>query len=78
MSAVTVACGIVTVKSVATAFGLPTLTKVMLTRDGNGTWGGRVLQVSAFNGTTRVDKDGSFLQSVLGLGTNWFNLTPTV
>jgi hypothetical protein len=33
--------------------------------------------VSAFNGTTRVDEDGYFLQSAFGLGTTWLQITPT-
>lgn len=67
----------VTVKSLAARFGLTKLTKLVLVRDGNGTWGGRVLTVSAFNGTKRVDKDGSFLQGAFGLGTTWLQITPT-
>lgn len=68
----------ITVASLAKAFGLPKLTKLVITRDGHGTWGGRVLTVSAYNGTTHVDKDGAFLQGALGLGTTWIQLTPTV
>jgi SpoIID/LytB domain protein len=66
----------ITVASLAKAFGLPKLTKLVITRDGHGTWGGRVLTVSGYNGTTHVDKDGAFLQSALGLGTTWIQLTP--
>ena len=67
----------VTVASLASAFGLPKLTKLVITRDGHGTWGGRVLGVAGYNGTTHVDKDGFFLQNALGLGTTWIQLTPT-
>ncbi|HJQ43422.1 MAG TPA: SpoIID/LytB domain-containing protein [Jatrophihabitantaceae bacterium] len=67
----------ITVASLAASFGLPKLTKLVITRDGNGTWGGRVLTVTGFNGTTAVKMDGSSLQSALGLGTTWVQLTPS-
>jgi SpoIID/LytB domain protein len=67
----------ITVASLATRFGLPKITKLTLTRDGHGTWGGRVLTVAATDGTTTVTKDGFFLQDALGLGTTWIQLVPT-
>jgi SpoIID/LytB domain protein len=67
----------VSVSGVAKSFGLAKLTKLVLVRDGNGTWGGRVLTVSAYNGTTHVDRFGSDLAGYLGLGTTWFQLAPT-
>ena len=43
------------------------------TRDGNGDWGGRVVDM-AFVGTTgtRVDVDGDTVRSALGLPSSWF------
>jgi SpoIID/LytB domain protein len=67
----------VSTKSLASEFGLTKLTKLVLVRDGNGTWNGRVLEVSAFNGTKRVDEDGFFLQGAFGLGTTWLQIKPT-
>jgi SpoIID/LytB domain protein len=66
----------ITVASLASAFGLAKITSLTISRDGHGTFGGRVLSVVAHNGTTAKTQDGSFLQGALGLGTTWIQLTP--
>jgi stage II sporulation protein D len=71
----------VTVHSIATRFGLASLTKMVLVRDGNGTWNGRVLSgtlygFDAANKAKQVAVSGFDLQSAFGLGTTWFQVTP--
>jgi stage II sporulation protein D len=72
----------VTVQSLAGQFGLAKLTKLVLVRDGNGTWNGRVLSgtlygVDSANKAMQVAISGFDLQSAFGLGTSWFQVTPT-
>ncbi len=72
----------VTVRSVATRFGLASMTKLVLVRDGNGTWGGRVLSgrlygLGSDGKAKQVAVTGFDLQSAFGLGTTWFQVTPT-
>ena len=72
----------VTVASLAASFGLAKLTSVSITsRDGHGTWKGRVLAGVA-RGTDRagaaksVAVDGFDLQAAFGLGTTWLRIVP--
>jgi stage II sporulation protein D len=70
----------VAVKSVAAYYGLATLTRItVLSRDGNGVWGGRVenVRLTGTDGAgqkVRLNTTGSVLQWALGLGTDWFSL----
>ncbi|HKC27750.1 MAG TPA: SpoIID/LytB domain-containing protein [Jatrophihabitans sp.] len=70
----------VTVASVASAFGLKTLTKISITkRDGHGAWGGRVLNVTltgtdTSNKATTVTTSGNSFAGAIGLGTSWLRL----
>jgi stage II sporulation protein D len=71
-----------TVKSLATQFGLATLTKIVLIRDGNGLWDGRVLSgtLSGFdssNAPKSVAVSGYDLQAAFGLATTWFQVKAT-
>jgi SpoIID/LytB domain protein len=72
----------VTVKSVADYFGLAKLTKLVITsRDGNGTWGGRVtggyVQGTDSSGKAKtVDASGFDFQYAFGIGTTWFSCKP--
>jgi stage II sporulation protein D len=68
----------VKVAAVAKAFGLKTVTKIVVgTRDGHGLWGGRVLagsvqgKDSAGHAVT-VSATGSDFAGAFGLGTTWF------
>jgi stage II sporulation protein D len=71
----------VTVHSLTSEFGLATLKQIVLVRDGNGTWGGRVLsgtlsgRDSAGN-AKQVAVTGYDLQGAFGLGTTWFQVAP--
>jgi SpoIID/LytB domain protein len=74
----------VTVASLAKAFGLAKVSALAITtRDGHGTWGGRVVS-GVVTGTDshgvvkKVPADGFVLADVFGLGTTWFRvLAPT-
>jgi SpoIID/LytB domain protein len=67
---------------VASYFGLAKLTGIaIIKRDGNGAWGGRVVtaQVSgrdSSGASKTITTDGQNLQWAMGLGTDWFRLTP--
>jgi SpoIID/LytB domain protein len=69
------------VKAVANRLGLTKLTELTLTRDGHGTWGGRVVG-GTVTGTgvggqpVSIDITGGQLQSALALGTTWVQITP--
>jgi len=66
--------------SFAQAFGLKTLTSIVVTqRDGNGDWGGRVLAgyvkgVDSTNVAKQISFTGSGLQNAVGTGTTWINI----
>ncbi|MEO9139586.1 MAG: SpoIID/LytB domain-containing protein [Jatrophihabitans sp.] len=71
----------VTARSVASYYGLATLTKIVVTtRDGNGAWGGRA-DTGYVQGTDNagrkvtINTTGLGLQYALGIGTTWFSLT---
>jgi stage II sporulation protein D len=71
----------VSVASVAKYFGFATLTRIALSRDGVGTWGGRVTKVvltGTSNSRTALSKTiaGTDLQWALGLGTTLYTLAP--
>jgi stage II sporulation protein D len=71
----------VTVHSVATRFGLASMTKMVLVRDGNGTWGGRVLSGTLYGldsaaKAKQVAVTGFDLQGAFGLGTTWLQIAP--
>ena len=68
------------VATLAKAFGLKTLTSVVVTkRDGNGTGGGRVLTgyvtgTDSTNAAKQVSFTGFDLQDAIGVGTTWITL----
>lgn len=68
----------VSVKSMASWYGLKKLTKLIVTkRDGHGDLGGRVVSgyVEGINGaghTKRIATTGAGLQASMGIGTTWF------
>jgi stage II sporulation protein D len=70
----------VTVASVATAFGLKTLTQISVTkRDGHGVWGGRALSLTltgtdSSNHAMTITTSGNSFAGGIGLGTNWLRL----
>ncbi|SHH26612.1 SpoIID/LytB domain protein [Jatrophihabitans endophyticus] len=70
----------VSVRSLASYFGLAKVTKLAVTkRDGHGTWGGRVL-AATLTGTSSSGKattrrvTGFDLQYAIGAGTTWFTV----
>lgn len=72
------------VAALADYYGLARATAIRITaRDGNGSWGGRVLSaivdgVDASNTVQHISTTGFELQDALGLMTNWFATTPPV
>jgi SpoIID/LytB domain protein len=73
----------VSVKTIATAFGLHTVTSIAFTtRDSHGTWGGRVLTGSvhgtdALGHARSVPFGGSDFAAAIGAGTTWMHLVAT-
>jgi SpoIID/LytB domain protein len=74
----------VVMSSVAAHYGLRTITRIDMVRDGHGEWGGRVLSATVVGvdsaGTSRsVATSGFALQAAMGLPHNWFYFaTPPV
>ncbi len=68
----------VSLASLARYYGLSTLTRVVMTKDGHGTWGGRTTAATLYGtraGTSvRVATTGFELADALGAWTNWFRL----
>lgn len=66
----------VTTAAIATAWpaiGAPSSVDV-LTRDGNGDWGGRVLSVQITGATGSVTVSGAAFRAALGLKSDWFTI----
>jgi SpoIID/LytB domain protein len=73
----------VSISALASALGLKTITQVAVTsRDGNGTWQGRVLAgyvvgTDGSGAATRLSLSGSDFAAAFGIGTTWFALRTT-
>jgi SpoIID/LytB domain protein len=74
----------ITVAALAQQFGLKTITEIDLVRDGNGTWGGRVVSGTIVNGTTRMPITGDQFRAAVNnavpnvpVGSTWIQLKPT-